>query len=436
MHHHRSVLGIDSAKRVLHVVGMDQRGPIVLRKRLSRPAWRPCIATLPRVLIGLEACGGAHAWARRCRAPRHEGKRLAPQCVTPSVKANTNAMRDADGMGDAVTQPPRRFVPTQAGDQQDSHAFQRVRERLRGARTALGHERPGLRHAEGIGVPQGVAKLRQTVVSQREAAKAQRTSLSPAMCGNRVDAFAVLAPPLASDPEHLAPVATRPPACQRLLPLPGLGPCPAPALVAAGSAARACTNGRQGAAWLGLGPRPPAPGGQERWRGISTRGDSALRTLLVPGARTTLHWGGRTTDRRRQGMRHLGARRGTHRTAGAGAHKQARRVGALVTRHQASPLATGSGQPLEVSRGSVSTAQDHTRGRVRAVHGSLAWEVPEGVLPHDARWERVADTRGQTGCLPPCSGTGPVRPRACAGEEAQIASGPADHRRSAPRGRL
>ena len=144
VNHHLSVLGIDLAKRVFHLVGMHERGQIVLRKRLPRHALMPCIAALPPGRIGMEACGGAHYWARQCRAHHHEVQLLAPQFVKPSVKSNKNATREAEGMSEAVTRPPRRFVPIKDVDQQDIPALHRVRERLMGARTALVHAVPGL----------------------------------------------------------------------------------------------------------------------------------------------------------------------------------------------------------------------------------------------------------------------------------------------------
>jgi transposase len=106
-----SVLGIDIAKRVMHAVGMDERGKIVFRKRLSRHDLIPFLAKLPPVLIGLEACGGAHYWARRCRAYGHEVKLMAPQFVKPYVKSNKNDSRDAEAVAEAVTRPTMRFVP-------------------------------------------------------------------------------------------------------------------------------------------------------------------------------------------------------------------------------------------------------------------------------------------------------------------------------------
>ena len=142
-----SVLGLDIAKRVFHAVGLDAMGKIVLRKPLSRHALMSFIAQLPPVLIGMEACGGAHDWARRFREHGHEVKRMAPQFVKPYVKSNKNDARDAEAIGEAVTRPPRRFVPTKAVDQQDIQALHRVRERLIGARTAWVNEVHGLLNA-------------------------------------------------------------------------------------------------------------------------------------------------------------------------------------------------------------------------------------------------------------------------------------------------
>src|SRR5216683_322500 len=153
-----SVLGIDIAKHVLHAVGMDERGKIVLRKRLSRHDLTPFIAKLPPVRIGMEACGGAHDWARRFRASGHEVKRMAPQCVKPYVKSHTNDSRDAKAIAEAVTRPTRRFVPTKDVAQHDIQALHRVRERLIGERTALVNEVHGLMHEYGMVMPKGVSK--------------------------------------------------------------------------------------------------------------------------------------------------------------------------------------------------------------------------------------------------------------------------------------
>jgi transposase len=227
-----------------------------------------------------------------------------------------------------------RFVPIKDVAQQDLQALHRVRERLIGARTALVNEVHGLLHAYGVVIPKGVAKFRQAVVGKLEAAQDKRTPLSQELFWKRVDEFALLEKQLAYDQEKLNTVATMHPECQRLMTMPGIGPFTATALVAAISEASACKNGRQCAAWLGLVPRQHTTGGKERLLGISKRGDTSLRKLLVHGARATIRWVGRKTDRRSQWMRHLLERRGKNRTAVAGANKHARMVWALLTSHQ------------------------------------------------------------------------------------------------------
>ena len=270
-----SVLGVDIAKHVLHAVGMDERGKIVLRKRLSRHDLLPFIAKLPPVLIGIEAWGGAHYWARRCRVYGPEVKLMAPPFVKPYVKSNKNDSRDAEAIAEAVTRPTRRFVPAKDIGQQEIQALHRVRERLIGERTALGKAVHGLLHEYGIVMPKGVAKFRQAVVGKLEAEKDKLTSLSQEMFWKLVEEFAALEEQLAYDQEQLEALATTHPAWQRLMTIPGIGPVSATALVAAVSDASAFKNGRQCAAWLGLVPRQYSTGGKERLLGISKRGDSS-----------------------------------------------------------------------------------------------------------------------------------------------------------------
>ena len=334
MKHEINVLGIDIAKRVFHAVGMDDRGNVVYRKRLSRHDLMPCIAKLPPVRIGLEACGGAHYWARRFGAYGHEVKLMAPQFVKPYVKSHKNDSRDAEASAEAVTRPTMRFVLAKDVDQQDIQALHRVRERLIGERTALVHAVHGLLHEYGMVRPKGVAKFRQAVVSKLEAEKDKRTPLSQEMFWKLVEEFAALEKQLAYDQEKLEALAATHPACQRLMTIPGIGPLTATALVAAVSDASAFTNGRQCAAWLGLVPRQYSTGGQARLLGMSKRGESYLRKLLIHGARATIRWVGRKTDRRSQWIRQLRERRGKNRTAVAVANKNARIVWALLTSHQ------------------------------------------------------------------------------------------------------
>jgi transposase len=200
------------------------------------------------VLIGMEAWGGAHYWARRFRAYGHEVKLMAPQCVKPYVKSNKNDSRDAEAIAEAVTRPTMRCVPTKDVDQQDIQALHRVRERLMGARTALVNEVHGLLNEYGIVIPKGMSKFRHAIVDKLESEKDKLTLLSQEMFWKLVDEFAALEEQLAYDQEQLEALATIHPEGQWLMTIPGIGPFSATALVAAVSDASAFKNGRQCAA--------------------------------------------------------------------------------------------------------------------------------------------------------------------------------------------
>ena len=325
-------VGIDLAKNIFHLVGTDSMGKIVWRKRLTRHALVPFLAQLPPVTIGMEACGGAHYWARQLRHQGHQVKLMAPQFVKPYVKSNKNDMRDAEAIAEAVTRPTMRFVPIKDVAQQDIQALHRARERLIGERTALINEVHGLMNEYGIVIPKGVAKFRQAVVEKLESEKDKLNALSQEIFWKLVKEFAALEDQIAFYQEKLETLATTHPECQRLMTIPGIGPITATALIAAVGDVGVFKNGRQFAAWLGLVPKQHSTGGQSLWLGISKRGDSYVRKLLIHGARATLRWVQLQTDRRSQWIRGLLARRGWNRTAVAVANKNARIVWALLSR--------------------------------------------------------------------------------------------------------
>jgi transposase len=319
-----SVLGIDLAKRIFHLVGMDDAGNVVLRKRLTRDALMPYIAQLPPAVIGMEACGGAHYWARRFRTHGHTVKLIAPQFVKPYVKSNKNDPADAEAICEAVTRPTMRFVPIKEVDQQDLQSLHRARERVVKARTALVNEIRGLGLEYGIVLPQGVTKFRHTFATTLEVERDKLTSLSLELFSQLYEEFCAVDKRLAFYNEKIAAIAAAHPVCQRLETIPGIGPLTATALVAAVSDATHFKNGRQFAAWVGLVPRQHSTGGKARLLGISKRGDVYLRTLLVHGARATLRWIGLKTDRRSKWVRDLIERRGKNKAAVALANKNAR----------------------------------------------------------------------------------------------------------------
>ena len=264
MKHALHVVGSDSAKRLFPLVGLDDRGKIILRKRWMRGEVMACRAKRPRVTVGMAAWGGSHDWARQWREPGHEVPLMAPRSVKPSVKTNKNALREAEASAEAVTRPSRRFVPIQEVEHQEVQALHRVRERLRGARTALVHARRGRWAESGIVVPQGVNAFRTVVLEKLEAAPAQLTSLRQELFSKLCDALGQWAAALAYDADTLAAMAPRHPAGHRLLTIPGIGPIPATALLAAVSEVGVVTHGRPFSAWLGWVPQPHSTGGQTR----------------------------------------------------------------------------------------------------------------------------------------------------------------------------
>jgi transposase len=329
-----TILGIDLAKLVFHVVGMDDAGHVVLRKRLTRSALLPFIANLPPLRIGMEACGSAHYWARQFREHGHEVRLIAPQFIKAYVKSPKNDARDAEAICEAVTRPTMRFVPIKRVEQQDLQALHRIRERLIKARTALVNEIRGLLSEYGIILPQSLTKFRALIVEKLEADQAKLTALSTEVFRHLYEEFLALEKRLAYYNEKLTAIGQAHPACQRLQTIPGIGPVSATALIAAIGDVTQFKNGRQLAAWLGLVPREHSTGGKPRLLGISKRGDRYLRKLLVHGARATLRWVDTKSDDRSRWLKALIARRGKNRATVALANKNARIAWALLAHNQ------------------------------------------------------------------------------------------------------
>jgi transposase len=328
------LLGIDIAKLVFHVVGMDDSGHVVLRKRIARSELLTFIANVPPLRIGMEACGSAHYWARCFREYGHDVRLIAPQFVKAYVKSPKNDARDAEAICEAMTRPTMRFVPIKRVEQQDLQALHRIRERLIKARTALVNEIRGLMSEYGIILPQGITKFRALVVSKLEDEQAKLTELSTEVFWQLYDEFLALEKRLAYYDGKLAAIGQAHPECQRLQTIPGIGPVSATSLIAAIGDVTQFKNGRQLAAWLGLVPREHSTGGKPRLLGISKRGNLYLRKLFVHGARATLRWVDTKSDDRSRWLRALIARRGKNRAAVALANKNARIAWALLAHNQ------------------------------------------------------------------------------------------------------
>jgi transposase len=328
---HCTTLGIDLAKQVFQLHGVDAHGHVVMQKRVSRSKLRETIAQLPACVIGMEACGSAQYWARELQQLGHTVKLISPQFVKPYVKGNKNDSRDAEAICEAVSRPHMRFVPLKTVESQDIQALHRMRSRLIKERTALVNQIRGLLAERGIVIAQGISRLRKQLPVIVEDVETTLTPLSREVIRELAEELAALDERVTRADALVQRVFTQSAPCQKLAQIEGVGPVVATALVAAVGNAQEFANGRHLAAWLGLVPRQCSTGGKERLLGMSKRGDRYLRTLLIHGARATVHWARRKTDARSRWIRSVEQRRGKNIAAVAIANKNARIAWALLT---------------------------------------------------------------------------------------------------------
>jgi transposase len=321
-------MGIDLAKQVFQLHGVDERGHTVLRRRLSRTQLRIFFAPLRPCLIGLEACGSAHYWARELTTLGHEVRLIAPQFVAPYRKNDKNDGNDAEAICEAVGRPQMRFVPVKDVGQQAVLTVHRARQLLIAERTALVNQSRGLLAEFGLIVPAGIGALRRLWPSLLETP--ELPTLVREVFTDLADRLRAVDERIAAYDRRVDHLARQMEPAQRLMQVPGVGPVTATALVATVGNACAFRNGRQLAAWLGLVPRQHSSGGTRRLGRITKRGDVYVRTLLIHGARAVLRQIARRTDATSRWITALQARRGFNKAVVALAAKQARILWALL----------------------------------------------------------------------------------------------------------
>ncbi len=327
-----TTVGIDIAKNVVCIHGVDAHGHVVVKKRLARQKVLPFMAQLPPCLLGMEASGGAHYWAREFTQLGHTVKLMSPQFVKPYVQSQKNDPNDAAGICEAVERPRMRGVPVKSITQQDVQALHRIRERQITARTALINQIRGLLTEYGIVIPQRASQVRHKLPLVLEDAENGLTATAREWLHALAEELQALDQRIAATDQQIERVFEADEACQRLAQLPGIGPLTATALVAAVGDATAFKNGRQFAAWLGLVPRQHSTGGKTTLLGMTKRGNCYLRTLLIHGARAVLRVVDRKTDARSRWLQGVKARRGMNCASVAQANKTARVAWALLAK--------------------------------------------------------------------------------------------------------
>jgi transposase len=325
------VLGIDLAKRVFQLHGVDRGGRPLHRSKVSRALLVETVVSLHPRLVVMEACGSAHHWARRFQALGIEPRLISPQYVSPFVKTNKNDRNDAEAIVEAASRPAMRFVTVKSVEQQDVQAAHRVRELLVHQRTAVINQARGILAERGIVMARSPQAFKQALPEILAKCEGELTAFCQTLMAELLGQFHALEERIGRAEQWIKDVMKRSPLCRKVAAVEGIGPITATAIVAAVGEAKEFRNGRHLAAWLGLVPRQHSSGGRSQLQGISKRGDSYLRTLLIHGARTVLRHVAGKADARSLWLQQLIARRGYNRAAVALANKNARIVQALLS---------------------------------------------------------------------------------------------------------
>lgn len=323
-----TTLGIDLAKQVFELHGLDGGGRTVLRRRLRRRQLLRFMAQLPRCEVVMEACGGAQYWARQFTGLGHEAKLIAPQAAKAYRQGQKNDANDAAAVAVAARAPRARFIAVKDEEQQVVQGLARIRSRLVGQRTALSNQARGLLAEFGIVLPKGLAAVRGALVGLPEDERLP-ARLRPVM-GELHGELAALDQRIKGYERELNRQVCTHPDGQRLLALRGVGVLSAGALLAKLGTGGAYCDARQFSASLGLTPRQHSSGETVRLGAITKQGDPELRRLLIHGARSAIHHLGDQQDRDSRWLRALVERRGKNRAVVAWANKTARRAWALV----------------------------------------------------------------------------------------------------------
>lgn len=324
-------IGLDIAKSVFQIHGVDGHGKAVLKKTLARSEMLAFFANLPACLIGIEACAGSHYWARELIKLGHDARLMAAQFVTPYRKSGKNDANDAEAICEAVGRPHMRFVPVKSEEAQAVLTVHRARALTISERTALVNQVRGLLGEFGIVAGAGIAQARK-LLAAIGAGERELPFLARETLGDLHDRLRELDERILAYDRKIDALAKQSEPARRLMAIEGIGPVTATALVASVGEARAFKSGREFAAWLGLTPRQNSSGGRTKLGAISKRGDVVLRTLLIHGTRSVLRLTANRTDAKSRWAEALKERACANVAAVALAAKNARIIWAMLSR--------------------------------------------------------------------------------------------------------
>ncbi len=350
------VLGVDLSKAVFQCHGVNATSQRVCRKKLTKTKLLGFVSNIPKCTIVMEACGGAHYLARKFQEFGHEAKLIAPQYVNPFVKTNKDDGADAEAIVEAASRPNMHYVPIKQIWQQDLQSIERVRERLIKNKTALTNEIRGLLFEYGIVIPKGDSVLTEKMPKVLASDNDAITETAKSVMLDLFSEFFEIKEKILNFETKLANIVKKDPNYKKLDAIKGVGMISIAALIIALADPKVFKNGRHFAAWLGLVPKHSGTGGKNKNLGISKRGDSYMRKILIHGARSAVHAVNMKAEKDKNSLDPLEKwifklyqAKGTNLAAVALANKNARIAWALMAHNKKYDVNLASHSPLKVA---------------------------------------------------------------------------------------
>lgn len=325
-----TLLGIDLAKNVFQLIGLDKHHKAVMKKRVSRTKLQEYAETLPRCTILMEACGSSNHWGRTFSAMGHEVKLISPQHVTPYIGNHKNDYKDTEGILEAGTRPRTKFVSIKTIEQQDMQSLLRVRERLVENRVSLSNQIRGLLLEYGIDIAKGFKHLKEKLPQLLDASNAELSVPMKAVIADCYEEFKSLSERITSYDKKLECISTEQEYCRLLRTIPGVGPITAVSVYAAVGNGSQFKNGREMAAHIGLVPKQHSSGEKRVLLGITRKGHADLKKVLIHGARSVVRHANKKTDRRSEWINTLLLKKHKNVVATAVANRTARIAWAVL----------------------------------------------------------------------------------------------------------
>jgi transposase len=285
-----TLLGIDITKEVFHLHGVDAHGKVLLQKKLTRAKLYEFIVKIPRCTIVMEACGGANYLARKFMGYGHSVRLISPQFVKPFVKTNKNDKNDAEAITEAASRKSMRYVTPKTAEQQASQTLLKMRDGFVRSRTELVNRLRGFLLEFGVTIPKGIDNSKKAIPLVLEDAENELPPLLRELVSEGYEEVKALDEKVKLYDKKIALRVKSNDACQRLKAIPGVGDISATCFASILGEYQSFKNGRHFAAYLGLVPKQNSTGGKHQLLGISKRGNTYMRTILIHGARAAMRW--------------------------------------------------------------------------------------------------------------------------------------------------